>query len=149
MNLYASYEDKDTIIHRLQTHISILEQQHQQPSQGYFSYNDASSFHEQYSMTKTSTDEVDGLEKLLQKREYELQQIREQLDETRRESEEKVRRTIEEFNDVENKLTAVRRERDEFRRKLQQVQDENDLMKSYMNRLPTEIEKTRRTKGKN
>lgn len=44
------------------------------------------------------------------------------------------------FNDAENKLTTVRRERDEFRRKLQQVQDENDLMKSYMNRLPTEIE---------
>ncbi|CAF5172933.1 unnamed protein product [Rotaria magnacalcarata] len=94
MNLYASYDDKDTIIHRLQTHISILEQQ-QQHSNGYFSYEETPSINDHYSIDKNPNEDFVALEKLLQKREYELDQLREQLKEFQQEADEKLHRTIE------------------------------------------------------
>ncbi|CAF3342686.1 unnamed protein product [Rotaria sp. Silwood1] len=139
MNLYASYDDKDTIIHRLQTHISILEQQ-QQNSTGYFSYDETPFLNEQYSIDKNSKEELVTLEKLLQKREYELEKLREKLNEFQQESDEKLHRTIAQFNDVEKQLSIVESERNDLRQQLQHLQDENDLIKSYMNRLPSEIE---------
>ncbi|CAF4365416.1 unnamed protein product, partial [Rotaria sp. Silwood2] len=139
MNLYASYDDKDTIIHRLQTHISILEQQ-QQNSNGYFSYDETSLLNEQYSIDKNSKEDLVALEKLLQKREYELEQLREQLNEFQQEADEKLHRTIAQFNDAEKQLSIVESERNDLRQQLQHLQDENDLIKSYMNRLPSEIE---------
>ncbi|CAF0805021.1 unnamed protein product [Adineta steineri] len=138
MNLHASYDDKDTVIHRLQTHISILEQQ--QNSNGYFSYEETPST-EQYSIDSSNTrEDAAALEKLLQKREYELEQLREQLNEYQQESNEKLHRTIEESNDMEKKLYIVECERNKLRQELQCLQDENELIKSYMNRLPSEIE---------
>lgn len=41
---------------------------------------------------------------------------------------------------MEKKLSIVESERNNFRQQLQHLQDENDLIKSYMNRLPSEIE---------
>ncbi|CAF0778928.1 unnamed protein product [Adineta steineri] len=138
MNLHASYDDKDTVIHRLRTHISILEQQ--QNSNGYFSYEETPSV-EQYSIDSSNTrEDAAALEKLLQKREYELEQLREQLNEYQQESNEKLHRTIEESNDMEKKLYIVECERNKLRQELQCLQDENELIKSYMNRLPSEIE---------
>ncbi|CAF3528436.1 unnamed protein product [Rotaria socialis] len=140
MNLYASYDDKDTIIHRLQTHISILEQQQQQHSNGYFSYEETPSINEHYSIDKNPNEDFVALEKLLQKREYELDQLREQLKEFQQEADEKLHRTIEQSNDAEKQLSIVECERNDLRQQLQHLQDENDLIKSYMNRLPSEIE---------
>ncbi|CAF1238610.1 unnamed protein product [Rotaria magnacalcarata] len=139
MNLYASYDDKDTIIHRLQTHISILEQQ-QQHSNGYFSYEETPSINDHYSIDKNPNEDFVALEKLLQKREYELDQLREQLKEFQQEADEKLHRTIEQSNDAEKQLSIVECERNDLRQQLQHLQDENDLIKSYMNRLPSEIE---------
>ena len=41
---------------------------------------------------------------------------------------------------MEKKLSIVESERNNLRQQLQHLQDENDLIKSYMNRLPSEIE---------
>jgi len=38
------------------------------------------------------------------------------------------------------KFSLVESERNELRQQLQNLQDENDLIKSYLNRLPSEIE---------
>ncbi|UJR33912.1 hypothetical protein I4U23_021331 [Adineta vaga] len=138
MNFHPSYDDKDTIIHRLQTHISILEQQ--QNSNGYFSYEETPSFNEQYSIDNQPKEDVITLEKLLQKREYELEQLREQLNQHQQQAEEKLQRTIDQVNHFEQKLSIVENDRTNLRQQLQLLQDENDLIKSYMNRLPSEIE---------
>ncbi|CAF1149642.1 unnamed protein product [Adineta ricciae] len=138
MNFHTSYDDKDTIIHRLQTHISILEQQ--QNSNGYFSYEETPSLNDQFSTHNESQESAVALEKLLQKREYELEQLREQFNEHQQEADDKLQRTVAQFNNLEQKLTIVESDRDDLRRRLQILQDENDLLKSYMNRLPSEIE---------
>ena len=41
---------------------------------------------------------------------------------------------------MEKKYCTVESERNDLRRELQHVQDENELMKTYMNRLPSDIE---------
>jgi len=41
---------------------------------------------------------------------------------------------------VEKKLSIVESERNNLRQQLQHLQDENDLMKSYLNHLPSQIE---------
>ncbi|CAF1555867.1 unnamed protein product [Adineta ricciae] len=138
MNFYTSHDDKDTIIHRLQTHISILEQQ--QNSNGYFSYEETPTLNDQFSIHNQSQESAVALEKLLQKREYELEQLREQFNEHQQEADDKLQRTVAQFNNLEQKLTIVENDRDDLRRRLQILQDENDLLKSYMNRLPSEIE---------
>ncbi len=44
------------------------------------------------------------------------------------------------MNNLEQKFSFVESERNNLRQQLQHLQDENDLIKSYMNRLPSEIE---------
>jgi len=44
------------------------------------------------------------------------------------------------LNNLEQKFSFVESERNNLRQQLQHLQDENDLIKSYMNRLPSEIE---------
>lgn len=138
MNLY---DDKDTIIHRLRTHISILEQQqHQSTSTGYFSSEETPTFNQNYSIEKNQYEDAATLEKLLQKREYELDQLRTEFNDFHQEADDKLHRTIEQFNDLEQKYQSIELERTNLRQKLQQLENENDLLKSYMNRLPSEIE---------
>ena len=41
---------------------------------------------------------------------------------------------------MKSQYSSIESERNQLRHELQRVQDENDLLKSYMNRLPSEIE---------
>lgn len=44
------------------------------------------------------------------------------------------------MNYLEKKSQSIENERNDLRERLQRIQDENDLIKTYMNRLPSEIE---------
>lgn len=163
------------IFSRLQTHISILEQQ--QNSNGYFSYEETPSLNDQVQEKKNISSKFQYLYLIfafsiqlfhiqkkiqmllknsfsknlnqyktliyfffLRKREYELDQLREKLNGFQYESDEKLQRTIEQYNNLEKRYSLVESERNNLRQELQNLQNENDLIKTYMNRLPSEIE---------
>ena len=44
------------------------------------------------------------------------------------------------MNNLEQKFSCIESERNTLRQQLQHLEDENDLLKTYMNRLPSEIE---------
>ncbi|CAF1370567.1 unnamed protein product [Didymodactylos carnosus] len=72
---------------------------------------------------------------IFKKREYDLQQLYEQMAICQTESDEKVKQAIEQFKQANMKSNECERERLDLRKHLQELQDENELLKSYINYL--------------